>query len=168
MIPTLLGAGVLTFFLMRVVPGDICLARWVDYGTDLDPALLELCRDRLGLNEPLHIQFLHFMRGVLSFDFGVSMWTGRPIIEELDPRFALSLQLAVMATVVTLLIAVPLGIRGLEAKYLGRLSGAHRRHCGSSDAILLARHLDYPGIFDFFRGMVRRTVDAPDLLCFSI
>jgi len=110
MIPTLLGAGVLIFFLMRVIPGDICLARWVDYGTDLDPALLELCRDRLGLNEPLHIQFLDFMRGILSFDFGVSMWTGRPIIEELDLRFALSLQLAVMATVVTLLIAVPLGI----------------------------------------------------------
>jgi len=110
MIPTLLGAGVLIFFLMRVIPGDICLARWVDYGTDLDPALLELCRDRLGLNEPLHIQFWHFMRGVLSFDFGVSMWTGRPIIEELELRFALSLQLAVMATVVTLLIAVPLGI----------------------------------------------------------
>ncbi|MDP6029257.1 MAG: ABC transporter permease [Arenicellales bacterium] len=110
MIPTLLGAGVLIFFLMRVIPGDICLARWVDYGTDLDPALLELCRDRLGLNEPLHIQFWHFMRGVLSFDFGVSMWTGRPIIQELELRFALSLQLAVMATVVTLLIAVPLGI----------------------------------------------------------
>lgn len=110
MIPTLLGAGVLIFFLMRVIPGDICLARWVDYGTDLDPALLELCRDRLGLNEPLHIQFWHFMRGVLSFDFGVSMWTGRPIIEELELRFALSLQLAVMATVVTLLVAVPLGI----------------------------------------------------------
>ncbi|HJL57377.1 MAG TPA: hypothetical protein QF597_07750, partial [Arenicellales bacterium] len=50
------------------------------------------------------------MRGVLSFDFGVSMWTGRPIIQELELRFALSLQLAVMATVVTLLIAVPLGI----------------------------------------------------------
>ncbi len=110
MIPTLLGAGVLIFFLMRVIPGDICLARWVDYGTDLDPALLELCRDRLGLNEPLHIQFWHFLRGVLSFDFGVSMWTGRPIIQELELRFALSLQLAVMATVVTLLIAVPLGI----------------------------------------------------------
>ena len=110
MIPTLLGAGVLIFFLMRVIPGDICLARWVDYGTDLDPALLELCRDRLGLNEPLHIQFWHFMRGVLSFDFGVSMWTGRPIIQELELRFALSLQLAVMATVVTLLLAVPLGI----------------------------------------------------------
>jgi len=110
MIPTLLGAGVLIFFLMRIIPGDICLARWVDYGTDLDPALLELCRDRLGLNEPLHVQFLHFMRGVLSFDFGVSMWTGRPIIEELELRFALSLQLAVMATVVTLLVAVPLGI----------------------------------------------------------
>ena len=61
MVPTLLGAGALIFFLLRVIPGDICLARWVDYGTDLDPALLELCRDRLGLNEPLHVQFLHFI-----------------------------------------------------------------------------------------------------------
>ena len=43
MIPTILGAGVLVFFLMRVIPGDICLVRWVDYGTDLDPALLDFC-----------------------------------------------------------------------------------------------------------------------------
>ena len=58
MIPTLLGAGILVFFLMRVLPGDICLARWVDYGMDLDPSLLELCRNQLGLNDPLLTQFL--------------------------------------------------------------------------------------------------------------
>ena len=73
MVPTILGAGAVVFFLMRVVPGDICLVRWVDYGTDLDPSLLEFCRNQLGLNNPLYIQFIHFMKGVFTFDFGVSM-----------------------------------------------------------------------------------------------
>jgi peptide/nickel transport system permease protein len=110
MIPTILGAGVLVFFLIRVIPGDICLVRWVDYGTDLDPSLLDFCRNQLGLNNPLYIQFIQFMKGILTFDFGVSMWTGRPITEELELRSALSLQLAIMATLVAVLIAIPLGI----------------------------------------------------------
>ena len=110
MIPAILGAGVIVFFLMRVIPGDICLVRWVDYGTDLDPDLLDFCRNQLGLNDPRYIQFIHFMKDVFTFDFGVSMWTGRPIIEELQPRFALSLQLALMATAVAILCAIPLGI----------------------------------------------------------
>ena len=110
MLPTLLGAGVLIFFLMRVIPGDVCLARWVDYGNDLDPALLEICRNDLGLNDPLYIQFSQFIKGVLTFDFGVSLWTGRPITEELDLRFALSLQVAIMSTIVAVLIAIPFGI----------------------------------------------------------
>ena len=67
MVPTLLGSGILVFFLMRVLPGDICLVRWVDYGTNLDPALLELCRNQLGLNDPLLSQFLEFIGGVLTF-----------------------------------------------------------------------------------------------------
>jgi peptide/nickel transport system permease protein len=110
MVPTLLGAGILVFFLMRVLPGDICLVRWVDYGMDLDPALLEFCRNQLGLNDPLLTQFLEFVGGILTLDFGESMWTGRPILEEFEHRFALSLQVAVMATVFSVLIAVPLGV----------------------------------------------------------
>ena len=110
MAPTLLGAGILIFFLMRVIPGDICLARWVDYGSDLDPTLLELCRSDLGLNAPLYIQFARFFEGIMTLDFGVSLWTGQPIIDELNQRFALSLQVAIMATLVSVMIAVPLGI----------------------------------------------------------
>lgn len=109
-VPTVLGAGVLVFFLMRIIPGDICLVRWVDYGQDLRLELLELCREQQGLNDPLYIQFYYFMKGVLTFDFGLSMWTERPVIEEMGLRFALSLQVAIMATAVTILIAVPLGI----------------------------------------------------------
>ena len=109
-VPTVLGAGIVVFFLIRILPGDICLVRWVDYGQDLKPELLELCRDNLGLNDPLYIQFLHFIRGVLTFDYGVSMWTERPVMEELELRFALSLQLAIMATIVTILISIPFGV----------------------------------------------------------
>ncbi len=109
-VPTVLGAGIVVFFLIRILPGDICLVRWVDYGQDLKPELLELCRDNLGLNDPLYIQFLHFIRGVLTFDYGVSMWTERPVMEELELRFALSLQLAIMATIATILISIPFGV----------------------------------------------------------
>ena len=109
-IPTVLGAGICAFFFMRFIPGDICLVRWVDYGQDLRPELLTYCRNELGLNDPLFSQFLRFITGVLTFDFGVSMWTGRPIIEELELRFALSLQIAIMATIVSLIIALPLGV----------------------------------------------------------
>jgi len=110
MVPTILGAGALVFFLMRVIPGDVCLFKWVDFGTHKDPSLLEFCRNELGLNNPLHVQFFEFMAGVLTLDFGVSMWTGQPIVEELKLRFALSLQVAIMATTVAILIAIPLGI----------------------------------------------------------
>ena len=109
MVPTVLGAGILLFFLMRVIPGDICLSRWVDYGLNLAPTLLELCRNELGLNDPLYVQFLHFVQGVLTFDFGDSLWTGQPVIEEIRLRSGLSLQVAIMATGVAILIAFPLG-----------------------------------------------------------
>ena len=110
MVPTVLGAGILVFFLMRVIPGDICLFKWVDFGTHKDPLLLDLCRDELGLNAPLYIQFFEFLKGVFTLDFGVSMWTGRPIIEEIMQRFELSLQITIMATFVTIFVAIPLGV----------------------------------------------------------
>ena len=108
-IPTILGAGILVFFLMRIIPGDICLVRWVDYGTDLDPKLLELCRNELGLNKPVLSQFLDFLIGVFSFDLGDSMWTEQPIIEEIKLRFALSLQVAIMTIILVIVISIPLG-----------------------------------------------------------
>tara|TARA_Y100001968_G_scaffold126960_1_gene115842 strand:+ start:2951 stop:3937 length:987 start_codon:yes stop_codon:yes gene_type:complete len=115
-IPTVLGAGVFVFFLMRIIPGDICLVRWVDYNHDLRPELhdiitgLEMCRDHLGLNDPIYIQLFKFIKGFFTFDLGVSMWTERPITEELELRFALSLQVAIMATITSLLIAIPFGV----------------------------------------------------------
>ncbi len=110
MIPTLLGAAMLVFFLLRMIPGDVCEVRLAGTGLYADPADIKLCRDNLGLNDPLPVQFLSFIWGYATLDLGDSMWTGRPIVDEIKLRFALSLQVAIMATVVATALAIPLGI----------------------------------------------------------
>ncbi len=109
MIPTLFGAAVLVFVLMRMVPGDVCELRMAGFGSFADPEAIEICRENLGLNEPLIVQFGQVIKGYLTFDLGTSMWTGQPITHEIGLRFQLSLQVAIMATVVAVLIAIPLG-----------------------------------------------------------
>jgi peptide/nickel transport system permease protein len=111
MIPTLFGVAVLIFLLLRVVPGDVVEARYLSQGSQFQSQdLMDIERKKLGLDQPLWKQFTSWMGGVLRLDFGLSMWTGSPITEEIKLRFALSLQVAVMATVVATLLAIPLGI----------------------------------------------------------
>ena len=110
MIPTLLGVAVLIFFLMRVVPGDIVEMRFAGESAFAQKENLDKERARLGLDQPLWRQFLTWMVGIVRLDFGTSMWTGAPIIEEIKLRAALSFQLAVMATVIAVVLAIPLGV----------------------------------------------------------
>jgi peptide/nickel transport system permease protein len=109
MIPTLLGAAALVFFLMRLIPGDICTLRLATGGGSINPSVVKACRLELGMDQPLLVQFWLYIKGLVTFDFGRSMWTGRPIVEEVALRFQLSLQVAIMATVTAVLIAIPLG-----------------------------------------------------------
>tara|TARA_R110002126_G_scaffold49515_9_gene137128 strand:- start:605 stop:1576 length:972 start_codon:yes stop_codon:yes gene_type:complete len=109
MIPTLIGAGILVFFLMRLIPGDVCELRFAGTGLYVDQEQIDVCRKNLGIDRPIFIQFTDFMIGFFTFDFGESMWTGRPILEEVGLRFELSLQVAIMATLVAVVIAIPLG-----------------------------------------------------------
>ena len=109
MIPTLFGAAVLVFFLLRLIPGDVCELRLAGTGLYADQETIDICRDNLGLNQPLFIQFVDFLWGIVTFDLGESMWTGKPITYEIALRFELSLQVAIMATVTAILIAIPLG-----------------------------------------------------------
>lgn len=109
MIPTLLGVAVLVFLLLRVVPGDIVQLKYAGEGAFVPKETLELERARLGLDKPLWRQFVDWMWGVVRFDFGLSMWTGRPIRYEIAIRLQLSVQLAIMATVIASLLAIPLG-----------------------------------------------------------
>jgi peptide/nickel transport system permease protein len=110
MIPTLLGVAVLIFFLMRVVPGDIVELRMAGEGASVSKETLDIERKRLGLDKTILEQFLTYMGGLLRFDLGTSMWTGAPIIEEIKLRFALSMQLAIMSTIIAVALAIPLGV----------------------------------------------------------
>ena len=110
MIPTLLGVAVLIFFLMRVVPGDIVELRFMGDSAFASKDNLDKERARLGLDRPLWQQFVTWMTGIVRLDFGTSMWTGAPIIEEIRLRATLSFQLAVMATFIAVALAIPLGV----------------------------------------------------------
>ena len=110
MIPTLMGAAFLVFFLLRLIPGDICLLRLGGQGAFFDQASLDICQRELGLDKSILLQFGDFVYGFLVLDLGDSMWTGRPITEEIALRFELSLQVAIMATIVSISVAIPLGI----------------------------------------------------------
>ena len=110
MFPTLLGVAVVIFVLIRVIPGDVVELRMSgDRGSASQQAIDEE-RVRFGLDQPVWKQFATWVWGVVRLDFGTSMWTGAPIGEEIKLRFALSMQVAIMATTVAVLLAIPLGV----------------------------------------------------------
>jgi peptide/nickel transport system permease protein len=94
---------------MRLIPGDICVLRLAGTGGYYDEEVVELCRRELGIDQPMIIQFIAWVGGFFTLDMGVSMWTGRPIVDEIALRFQLSLQIAIMATITATVIAIPLG-----------------------------------------------------------
>ena len=108
-IPTLLGAAVLVFALMRLIPGDICVVRLGSGGNSFDPHAVALCHAEIGLDKPLYIQFLNFVWGFSHGDFGISMWSGKPVATEIAARLPISLEIALLATAVAITIAIPLG-----------------------------------------------------------
>ena len=108
-IPTLVGAAALVFLLMRLIPGDICAIRLGSGGAMVDPRAIARCHAELGLDRSMIVQFLDFAWGFFRLDFGVSMWSGKPVAEEIAVRLPISLEIATMATVVAILVAIPLG-----------------------------------------------------------
>jgi peptide/nickel transport system permease protein len=108
-IPTLLGAAALVFLLMRLIPGDICLVRLGGGGGSFDPRALAACHAEIGVDRPVIVQFLEFIWGIVRFDFGTSMWSGKPVTTEIVARLPISLEIALLATAVAISIAIPLG-----------------------------------------------------------
>jgi peptide/nickel transport system permease protein len=111
MIPTLLGAALVVFLLMNVVPGDIAMLILgaAEQGGDVNFAELERVRQKLGLDRPLYEQFFAWVWGIVRLDFGTSLWSGAPVLEELRIRFPLTIEVAIFATLISTLIAIPLG-----------------------------------------------------------
>jgi peptide/nickel transport system permease protein len=109
MIPTILGVAVVIFVLMRMLPGDIGEMRLAGEGSYVQQETIDSERKKLGLDKPLLAQFGDYMWGLARLDFGYSMWTGRPVSYEISVRFGVSLQIAIMSTIIAVLLAIPLG-----------------------------------------------------------
>jgi peptide/nickel transport system permease protein len=110
MVPTLLGVAILTFVIMRVVPGDVVELRYAQSGGAVPQEIIDQERDELGLNKPMHEQFADFLGGIVRLDFGNSLWTDRPVTVEIQGRLGISLELAILATLLATTLALPLGV----------------------------------------------------------
>ena len=108
MIPTLIGVAVLTFVIMRAVPGDVVALRYS--GSAVSQDVIDQERRLLGLDQPMWAQFVDWMSAAARLDFGVSLWTNHSVIEEIGIRLPLSIELAFIATIFAVTIAVPLGV----------------------------------------------------------
>lgn len=108
MVPVLLLVTVGVFLLLALIPGDPAVT--LAGGSSATPAAIEEVRRTLHLDQPLHIQFWYWISGVVQLDFGESMLSGQPVLGEIAARLPVTLGLTLAATVVTLLIAIPLGL----------------------------------------------------------
>jgi peptide/nickel transport system permease protein len=105
----LIGVSVVVFLIMYAAPGDPVVLL---LGSDATPEQAELFRSRLGLDQPAHVQYLRWMGEVLQGNLGTSLYSRRPVSEEILPRFANTAILTVAALVIALGLGMILGILG--------------------------------------------------------
>lgn len=123
-IPTLFFVSVIVFAMMRLMPGDV-VVRMVE-GQAYAPTI-EAMRKDLGLDRPAHVQYVDWIGGILTRgDFGKSYWTRQPIWDEFARRFPVTLELAVLTILVSVVIGVAVGIvsavrQDSAADYVGRV-----------------------------------------------
>lgn len=107
LIPVLLGISLSVFLIMQLVPGDVVSGI---LGIEQTPELRMMWEKKLGLDQPVHMQYLNWMGNVLRGNFGESFRTGAPVFPEIISRFQITAELAVLASFTALFIALPLGI----------------------------------------------------------
>lgn len=104
---TLFVVSVLTFFMLRLIPGDVVDLMISDFGYAADrQAILA----QLGLDRPVYVQFAEWFGGLFTGNLGDSLWTDRPVTAELARRYPVTLELALIALVVSTAVSIPIGI----------------------------------------------------------
>jgi peptide/nickel transport system permease protein len=91
------------------MPGDVVVVKLRADGANVSDETIEAERKRLGLDKPLYSQFGDYMVGLAQFDLGKSLWTGESVNKEIALRVPVSFQIALMASFIAVLIAIPLG-----------------------------------------------------------
>jgi peptide/nickel transport system permease protein len=107
-VPILFLVSLVTFTLMRIIPGDVVSILYQD--SSLSPAQIADVRHKLGMDQPAYLQYLEWIGGILRLDAGESLWTRRPVLQEIALRLPVTLELALLAFVGQLVIAIPLGV----------------------------------------------------------
>ncbi len=117
LIPTLLGLSILLFLWVRALPGGPAVAL---LGEKATPAAIERINELYGFNRPILEQYATYMGRLLTGDFGSSIETGRPVVEEFFRRFPATIELSIAALIIAVGIGIPLGY--LAARRHGRIS----------------------------------------------
>ncbi|RPI31030.1 MAG: ABC transporter permease [Hyphomicrobiaceae bacterium] len=107
LLPTLFFVSLIIFSLQQLLPGDPALAM---AGEERDPAVLEQIRRQYRLDQPLYVQYVHWVGGVLSGNLGESMRLKEPVVTLIAQKFPVTLQVALMAIVISVLIGVGAGV----------------------------------------------------------
>ena len=106
-IPVLLGVATLVFSLIHLIPGDPAQSM---LGESAAPSDVEDLRHRLGLDEPLIVQYGAFLKGLVTGSLGVSLRTGEPVASQIAERLPATFELALAAMIVAIVISIPLGV----------------------------------------------------------
>lgn len=112
-IPVLLGVSIILFAAVRVIPGDIAAAR---LGNEASPELVRELRQDLGLDRPIYEQYVTWLGGAITLDFGDSLWSGRPVVDNIAHALPVTMQLGVFSILVAVLIAIPFGVASAAAQ----------------------------------------------------
>jgi ABC-type dipeptide/oligopeptide/nickel transport systems, permease components len=106
-VPTVFLVLLLVFIAMRILPGDPAIAALGDMATTEQ---LQLFRERMGLNDPLWLQFINFVKGVLTLDFGTSMMSNQSVLGLILYNLPYTIELTLVAMLMGILLGVPLGV----------------------------------------------------------
>ncbi len=106
-IPVLVGISIVTFAMLRLIPGDPALVMLGEHAT---PDRVAQYRERMGLNEPIYVQYLRYARDLARFDLGRAIQTNRPVLEEIGQRFPATIELTLGAMAFAILFGILAGI----------------------------------------------------------
>jgi peptide/nickel transport system permease protein len=106
-IPTVILISIFVFTLQHLLPGDPIL---VMAGEERDPAVIEALREKYRMNDPIPVQYLAWAGAALQGDLGISLRTQQPVLELIGGKLPVTIQLAVMALMIAILIGIPAGV----------------------------------------------------------
>lgn len=114
LIPVLFGVTLLVFLMMHATPGN---PAQIMAGENAPPEVVERIEKRLGLHDPLPVQYVNFLKKIVMLDFGNSMRNSMPIADEIKVKFLVTIELAIYSTILSIFMGIIAGIVSAVRKY---------------------------------------------------